>query len=80
MKILEESVEERVTKLLLSLVKMEKEKSKPSDKYKEMYRKVLGYKMAAPKEDDSQVEIVSADSLPYRIFGLLKELQDLSNK
>jgi len=77
MKILEESVEERVTKLLLSLVKMEKEKSKPSDKYKEMYRKVLGYKMTAPKKDDNNQDESSADD-PYRIFTLLKELQELS--
>ena len=84
--ILEESVEQRVSKLLLSLVKVEKEnnsklatKGKHSTKHKDMYRKVLEYKMASSRGNDQSNGKSDHDvSPPYRIFSLLKALHNLS--
>ena len=53
--ILADNIEDRVSKLLLSLVKIEKEtKSGQVDKYKGMYRHVLGYKMQSAKSGDDE--------------------------
>ena len=86
MKILEENVESRVSKLLLNLVKIEKEnssklkgKQKPSDKYKTMYRKVLEYKTSSSGKVESNSNGDGIEENPsYPIFKLLKALNDLS--
>ena len=83
---LEESVEQRVSKLLLSLVKVEKENNsklateeKHSTKHKDMYRKVLEYKMTSSRGNDQPNGKSDHDvSPPYRIFSLLKALHNLS--
>ena len=84
MKILEENVESRVSKLLLNLVKIEKEnssklkgKQKPSDKYKTMYRKVLEYKTSSSGKVESNSNGDDIEENPsYAIFKLLKALYE----
>jgi len=50
---LAESIEDRVVKLLLNLVKVEKEGDASDDKFKEMYREALMFKMATAKKGHS---------------------------
>ena len=84
MKILEENVESRVSKLLLNLVKIEKEnssklkgKQKPLDKYKTMYRKVLEYKTSSSGKVESNSNGDGIEENPsYPIFKLLKALYE----
>ena len=76
---LAESVEAKISKLLLNLVKIEKDNNnskfkpdaKPVDKYKNMYRIVLGHKM---KSTSGVNEGIDVSALP--ISGLLKSLSD----
>jgi len=90
MKTLSESIEARVSKLLLSLVKMEKEKNSKlqaaagknstlkSDKFKNMYREVLCYKMmTSGKRIQTNEQEEGEDSSPtFSIFDLLESLSE----
>ncbi|KAL9187461.1 hypothetical protein ACHAXT_001564 [Thalassiosira profunda] len=71
---LAENVEARVSKLLLNLVKLEKEKSGQgaSNRYKDMYREVLAHKMKLSKNNDGK-----APSFP--IYELLSSLSQQLN-
>jgi len=90
---LSESIEARVSKLLLSLVKIEKGKKSnlkaaatgpksllPSDKYTNMYRKVLGYKMMSrnkqSNEQDEGNRWEDPSSPTFPIFELLETLSE----
>jgi len=92
---LSESIEARVSKLLLSLVKIEKDKnSKPkadvsgenvsplTDKYKNMYRKVLGFKMKQSSGKNEQVNDQEwkggSEDTPPPTFPISELLQTLS--
>jgi len=84
---LADNVEARVSKLLLSLVKIEKENNSklqagqmPSEIYKNMYRKVLGHKMMSSGGAGSIDQEENSDNPPYtyQFFELLKGLYDLS--
>jgi len=84
---LAENVEARISKLLLSLVKIEMEKSSKSqssfsqkshvDKYKNMYRKVLEFKMLSSRNQNKESKN-DRDISPYTfpIFELLKTLSE----
>lgn len=71
METLSSSIQERVTKLLMSLAKIEKARDK-EDKYKNMYRRVLTHKMASSTQDS--LDGVLPESFP--IYNLLKGLAD----
>ncbi|KAL7536691.1 hypothetical protein ACHAXR_007343 [Thalassiosira sp. AJA248-18] len=79
---LADNVEARVSKLLLNLVKIEKENNsklqtglKHSDKYKNMYRKALGHKMMS-KLDVKTNNQKDDDENPPSIHHLLKALSE----
>lgn len=71
METLSSSIQERVTKLLMSLAKIEKARDK-EDKYKNMYRRVLTHKMASSTHDS--LDGVLPESFP--IHNLLQGLAD----
>ena len=86
---LADSVEARVSKLILILVKIEKDENDskkkknltfPSDKYKNMYRKVLEHKMMMSgnnggKSNDQEEEGSSeSEKKLRRLFDLLQTL------
>ncbi|KAL3787104.1 hypothetical protein ACHAWO_013288 [Cyclotella atomus] len=72
METLASNIQERISKLLLSLVKIEKARA-GEDKYRNMYRQVLSHKIATSKQDSS--DDVSPESFP--IHNLLEALVPL---
>lgn len=73
--VLADNIESRVSKLLLSLVKLEKEaKSGQVDKYKGMYRHALGYKMHSAKSGDEADDNRKRFDRLYELLGLLGSL------
>ena len=70
------NIQDRVSKLLLSLVKIEK--GRDEDKYKSMYRQVLSYKLMKTKQDSSDEGVPDS----FAIYDLLENLAnclDLGN-
>lgn len=70
------NIQDRVSKLLLSLVKIEK--GRDEDKYKSMYRQVLSYKLMKTKQDSSDEGVPDS----FAIYDLLESLAnclDLGN-
>ena len=78
---LADNVEARVSKLLLSLVKIEKErKTTRTHSYKDMYRGVLQYKMS-PKDNEAKCQQEECNSGgPHHTFPIFGLLQTLSEK
>lgn len=76
---LADTVEGRVSKLLLSLVKIEKDNKSSSDKYKNMYRSLLTHKISSKPED--QEESFQHYNLPssFPIHELLEKLVNCMN-
>lgn len=76
---LSDNLFERITKLLLSLVKIEKEKELTTNKYKAMYRQVLTYKLKSTQKEDPNGD--NGHELPssFAVYGLLQALSDASS-
>jgi hypothetical protein len=80
---LADNVEIRVSKLLLNLVKIEKDSNlkeghRPPEKYKTLYRKVLEHKMRSSKTSETVKERESSEAaLPaFQVFHLLTTLSE----
>jgi hypothetical protein len=71
METLSTNIQDRVSKLLMSLVKIEKEKSMVDDKYKNMYRQVVTHKILSTKKD-------SLSNAPPESFGIHDLLHNLA--
>lgn len=75
METLSGSIQERVSKLLLSLVKIERGRS-DEGRYKDMYRQVLSHKITTSKKDSSNEALPEA----FPIHDLLQSLAESLGK